>query len=188
MPGERAYKVKELLGHEEYRSIRIKKYNLKRKQAKKQIVIDKFQVKAAVEALVKFEETHQSSLLLEEPGFVYLEIVTSKVQEQHSVRPVQVELPHPIYTEEYNSKFAIIVTDPQTQYTEKIQDMNIPLVAEVIGYEKLKKEFAAKKDKKSLLYNFDLFFCDWRIYNILRKPTGSLFYERKKIPFPIDCE
>lgn len=66
--------------------------------------------------------------------------------------------------------------------------MDIPLIAEVIGYEKLKKEFAAKKDKKSLLYNFDLFFCDWRIYNILRKPTGSIFYERKKIPFPIDCE
>ena len=26
----------------------------------------------------------------------------------------------------------------------------------------------------------DLFFCDWKIYNLLRKCLGKLFYEKKK--------
>ena len=186
--GERPYKVKTLLGHEEYKTIFDKEYNARRKQTSKLVNIDKFQVKAALDALVKFEEKHETNTLLEEPGFIYLEIVTNKVPEHHSIRPVQVSLPHPIYTEAFNSKFAIIASDPAQEFTDKIQDMDIPMIGEVIGYEKLKKEFTGKKDKRSLIYNFDLFFCDWRIYNLLRKPTGSLFYERKKIPFPIDCE
>ena len=39
-----------------------------------------------------------------------------------------------------------------------------------------------------LLASNDLFFCDWKIYNILRQPLGKIFYEKKKFPFPIDCE
>lgn len=33
-----------------------------------------------------------------------------------------------------------------------------------------------------------MFFCDWKIYNLLRQPLGKLFYEQKKYPFPIDCD
>ncbi len=26
----------------------------------------------------------------------------------------------------------------------------------------------------------DLFFCDWKLYNLLRQPLGKMFYEKKK--------
>jgi ribosome biogenesis protein UTP30 len=39
-----------------------------------------------------------------------------------------------------------------------------------------------------LLSGNDLFFCDWKIYNLLRQPLGKVFYDKKKYPFPIDCE
>ena len=41
------------------------------------------------------------------------------------------KLPHPIYTEENQSKFAIIVRDPQRDFKDKIQNLNIPLIAKV---------------------------------------------------------
>lgn len=57
-----------------------------------------------------------------------------------------------------------------------------------MGYDKINKKFPTTKEKNKLVYSHDLFFCDYRIYDILRKPTGNAFYKRKKIPFPIDCE
>lgn len=54
------------------------------------------------------------------------------------------------------------------------------MLSEVIGYERLKKNYQQVKDKLSLLSQNDLFFCDWKVYNLLRKPLGKLFYEKKK--------
>lgn len=65
--------------------------------------------------------------------------------------------------------------------------MKIPIVEKVIGYTKLNKKFPTYKDKHKLFYAYDLFFCDYKIYDLLRKPLGKVFYERKKIPYPIDC-
>ena len=53
-------------------------------------------------------------------------------------------------------------------------------MSEVLGYERAKKHFRNNKDKLALLNGNDMFFCDWKIYNLLRKPLGKLFYEKKK--------
>lgn len=62
------------------------------------------------------------------------------------------------------------------------------MVSEAIGYERAKKHFRDNKEKLKLMSANDAFFCDWKIYNLLRKPLGKLFYEKKRYPFPIDCE
>jgi hypothetical protein len=54
------------------------------------------------------------------------------------------------------------------------------MVSEVIGYERAKKHFRDNKEKLKLLNANDTFFCDWKIYNLLRKPLGKLFYEKKR--------
>jgi ribosome biogenesis protein UTP30 len=180
--------VQPLLDYEQYLELKSKRYNRYRKEVIRQIVLDKFQVKKAVEALKAFEESHQSDELFENEGFVYLEVVLAVVPEEYSIKPVQIPLPVPIYSEQFNTRSAIFVTDPQREYKDRLQDLSVPTVAKVIGYEKLKKNYKLLKDKRSLLYSYDLFFCDWRIYNLLRKPAGKLFYERKKFPFPIDCQ
>jgi hypothetical protein len=58
--------------------------------------------------------------------------------------------------------------------------MNVPLLSETVGYERAKKHFRNNKEKLKLLNANDLFFCDWKIYNLLRKPLGKLFYEKKR--------
>jgi len=104
----------------------------------------------------------------------------AQVPEQYSIRPIQIELPIPIYSEKYNSRFAVFTSDPESDFTNKIQDLNLPLLTEAIGYERSKKHFRDNRDKLKLLNANDLFFCDWKIYNLLRKPLGKLFYEKKR--------
>lgn len=50
----------------------------------------------------------------------------------------------------------------------------------VIGYTNLIKKHGMYEDKRKLCKEFDLFFCDYRIYDLLRKPMGKFFYEKKK--------
>jgi hypothetical protein len=70
--------------------------------------------------------------------------------------------------------------DPETEFTNLIQNMNLPLLSETVGYERAKKHFRNNKEKLKLLNANDIFFCDWKIYNLLRKPLGKLFYEKKR--------
>lgn len=64
--------------------------------------------------------------------------------------------------------------------------MDVDCIAKVQGYGKLIKKFPTFKDRRNLCNDFDLFFCDYKIYNLLSRHTGREFYQRKKIPFPLD--
>jgi ribosome biogenesis protein UTP30 len=96
-------------------------------------------------------------------------------------------LPVPIYSADNQTRFAVISSDPARAYKDKIENLNLPCVAKVIGYSKLKKNYPTYNDKRKLAYEFDGFFCDYKIYNLLRKPLGKVFYERKKYVFPVIC-
>jgi len=73
----------------------------------------------------------------------------------------------------------LIVKDPANQFRKKIEDFNIPTIAKVIGYTEL-DDYPTYKDKRELFYAYDLFFVDYRIYGIIKKQTGQVFYQRKK--------
>ena len=53
----------------------------------------------------------------------------------------------------------------------------------MIGYERVKKELKENKDKLKLISGNEMFFCDWKIYNLLRQPLGKAFYDKKKYFF-----
>ena len=63
--------------------------------------------------------------------------------------------------------------------------MDLPCVAKVLSYKKLMKDFSQFKDKRELFNEYDLFFADSRVYKMLPKCLGKLFYSRKKFPFPL---
>lgn len=176
--------------YSEFVKVNTVKYMKIRNTTIKKLAIDKNLVKKASKALLAHYQSSKKSNNLLDSGddFIYLEIVLSQVPTQYTIRPVQISLPHPIYSPEYQSQFAVIARDPQREYKDKIQDLKIPTIAKVIGYSKLSKKYPQYGDKRKLAQEFDLFFCDYRIYNLLARPTGKAFYERKKIPFPIDCE
>lgn len=63
--------------------------------------------------------------------------------------------------------------------------MNVPCIAKVIGYDKLKRNFRQYKDKRQLLKDYDAFLADLRVYKMLPELLGKEFYQRKKYPCPI---
>jgi ribosome biogenesis protein UTP30 len=166
------------------------KYNRIRRRTIEVLKVDKYQVKKAIKALIThYNNTKNKNQLLDSnDDFIYLEIILSEVPTQYSIRPLQIKLPVPIYSPENQSRFCVFSRDPQREFKDKIQDLNVPCIGKVVGYTKLVKKYPQFVDRRKLFHEFDLFFCDYRLYNLLRKPTGKVFYSGKKIPFPIDCE
>ena len=175
--------IEKYLPHDRYMLRRSKVHQKRKEQAIGFIKLDKDQVKKAVSALKKFiNKTKNVKDLFKagNEGFLYLEVDMGQVPENVSVRPIQIPLPHPIYGEQYNSRFAVFSRDPESDYAKVVEDLEVPLLSEVIGYDRAKKHFRDNREKLKLLNANDLFFCDWRIYNLLRKPLGKLFYEKKR--------
>lgn len=165
-------------------------YNQLRKRTIQKIKLDKELIKKAAKSLIKYHSgsKKQNDLLDQDDDFIYIEIVLSKVPEEFSIRPLQIALPVPIYGAEQGTKFCIFTKDPQREYKDKVKNLEIPTVARIMGYSKIDKKFPTYKDKLKLFYSYDLFFVDYTIYDLIRKPTGKIFYERKKIPSPINCK
>ena len=69
--------------------------------------------------------------------------------------------------------------DPPESFRKKIEDLSIPTIAKVIGFTEL-ANYPTYKDKRELFYAYDLFFVDYKIYGIIKKQTGQVFYQRKK--------
>jgi len=42
----------------------------------------------------------------------------------------------------------LIVKDPESDFKKQIEDMDIPCIAEVIGFDRLKRDFRQFKDKR----------------------------------------
>ena len=63
--------------------------------------------------------------------------------------------------------------------------MDVPCIAKVIGFDKLKRNFMQFKDKRALLKEYDTFLADLRIYKMLPDCLGREFYRGKKFPCPL---
>jgi len=79
----------------------------------------------------------------------------------------------------------LIVKDPESDFKRQIEDMNIPCIAEVIGFDRLRREYREFKDKRKLLRDFDFFLADIRIYKMLPEVLGKEFYSKKAFPCPV---
>ena len=61
----------------------------------------------------------------------------------------------------------------------------MPCIAEIIGYDRLERDFKQFKDKRLLLNDFDVFLADLRIYKMLPECLGKEFYNKKVYPYPL---
>ena len=109
----------------------------------------------------------------------------TQVPVRPSPKPMQIVLPNSFTNSEQNSRVCVFVKDPVDDFKEKIQDLDIPCIAKVIGYDKLKREYKQYKDKKALLKEYDMFLSDLRVYKMLPECLGKDFYEKKKYPYPL---
>ena len=98
---------------------------------------------------------------------------------------MQIEVPKPFHSEKNMTRVCIFVKDPETEIKALLNDLKVPCVAEVIGFDRLSRDFRQFKDKRQLLRDYDLFLADIRIYKMLPEKLGKEFYTKKAFPCPI---
>ena len=170
---------------------KLKNEELYKKYLKKSIKKIKFDTKLVKNAakLIKLYAKHQNekdalNLLGEEDKFITVNILLSEIPSRYSPKPLRIPIPHPIYGPKYDTRACLFIKDPEREFLDKIEDLNIPCLAKCITYNKLKKEYERYHDKKDLINEFDLFLTDIRLYKMLPKPLGKFFYQQKKFPYP----
>jgi len=103
------------------------------------------QVITAAKALQKYYKSNQEkgkkNLLQEEDAYVHLNFTLTQVPAKPTPRPLQVKIAKPFNTEKHNSRVCIFVKDPETDFRKQIENMKIPCIAEVIGFDRLKRDF-----------------------------------------------
>ena len=168
--------------------MRAELYNQVYLATKKVVKLNRELIKKAVQNLKSFSEEKKSTaknLLEEEDDYIHVTITLAAVPLKFSPRPIQIPLKYPIYGPKCLTHACLIVKDPQRKYKDLAHELDVPCLAKIVGYEKLLKNFKQYKDRRQLIHEFDLFFCDKRIYPMLPKVTGSFFYKKKKFPYPI---
>jgi len=61
---------------------------------------------------------------------------------------MQVEVPKPFYSKDHDTRVCFIVKDPESEFKKIIADLDIPCVADVIGFDRLRREYREFKDKR----------------------------------------
>mmetsp|Transcript_366 Transcript_366/g.490 ORF Transcript_366/g.490 Transcript_366/m.490 type:complete len:263 (-) Transcript_366:174-962(-) len=149
----------------------------------KQVVLAAKALKAYVKK--QAESVAERALLTDEDQTISVSFTLTRVPTNPSPKPHMVKIDHPYLTEDQRSRVCVIVKDPARAFKDQIQSLNIPCIAKVIGYDKLKRNFKQFKDKRQLLKDYDAFLADLRVYKMLPELMGKEFYQRKKYPCPI---
>lgn len=144
---------------------------------------------AALTALLQ-QQSNPKDLLDNPHQFLYMTIELNNLPDFFTQRPLQLPLPHPIYTRAFNSRICMIVKDPQRAWKEKLDASGLKQTAlsKVVSIEKLGKKYGQFKDRRALLREFDLFLADVRVFRMLPERTGKDFYRTKKTPVLLDLE
>ena len=82
-----------------------------------------------------------TQLLNDEDQTVHVTFTMTQVPTNPSPKPQMIAIDNPFTTEEQNSRVAVIVKDPAREFKDQIQRLNIPCIAKVIGFDKLKRNF-----------------------------------------------
>uniref|UniRef100_A0A4W5L340 Ribosomal L1 domain-containing protein 1 n=1 Tax=Hucho hucho TaxID=62062 RepID=A0A4W5L340_9TELE len=158
------------------------------------LVLDRVQVKKAVQALQAFLKTKSTpdSLLLDESQHLSLLFTLWKIPKQ--AQTIRIPLPHGIRTETDEvclfTRDEPNMTPDQTQrfYKKLLSERGVKNVTEVIPYKTLRTEYKPFEAKRRLLGNFDMFLSDDRVRRLLSSHIGKHFYERKKEPLSVNLQ
>ena len=146
--------------------------------------LDSKQVLKAVKALKKHSASQKKGPIEDEPR-INLTFSLTKVPLKPSPKPVLIELAKPLHSADTNSRICLIVKDPEQETKDVLAKLEVPTIADVIGVDRLKREFKQYKDKRALLADFDGFLADLRVYKMLPEIMGKNFYTKKQYPAPI---
>ncbi|XP_071319561.1 ribosomal L1 domain-containing protein 1 isoform X2 [Trachinotus anak] len=161
---------------------------------KTEVVLDRAQVKKAVQALQAFLKTKSTgdSLFLDDTQHISLLFTLWKIPK--AAQTIRIPLPHGqrpdtdeicLFTRDEPN-----MTSEQTQrfYKKLLEAKGVKSISEIIPYKVLRTEYKPYEAKRRLLGNFDMFLSDDRIRRLLPSHLGKHFYERKKEPLSVNLQ
>lgn len=116
---------------------------------------------------------------------VYLQLTISHLNPVSKVKPVRINLPHPLHTPGEPS-VCLLVKDPQREYKDLLTSEKIKCISRVVGVTKLKGKFKPFDARRALVQENDIFLADSRIVPTLPNLCGKVFFDAKKNPITVD--
>ncbi|KAK6915996.1 Ribosomal protein L1/ribosomal biogenesis protein [Dillenia turbinata] len=163
--------------------------------AKSQTRVSRETIERAVNSLLKWnsaKSNSEKSKLLEEDDYVYLILTLKKIPARPRTNPFKISLPHPLHTPSASLAGLCLIIDDRTKSKitseiakKKIKSEDIP-VSKVLKLSKLKSDYKPFEAKRKLCDSYDLFLVDKGIVPLLPKMLGKKFFNKKKIPIPVD--
>jgi ribosome biogenesis protein UTP30 len=152
--------------------------------------LDRAQVHKAVVALLTHVERTRANNLLDDDALPIHVLVGTKavpkaVGKATQDKAVPLPLPYPFVSLD-TAEICLITKDPQRTYKDKLAAAG--LRAKVIGVSKLKKKYHPYEAKRELCASYDVFLADHSVLPMLPPLLGKVFYEKKKLPTPVDLK
>ena len=122
---------------------------------------------------------------MNEKSMLYLTLLVNTLPEKVNIKPTRIEIPNGIYSGP-EKQYCMIVSD---EFKKKFKDqLSDPSLSKwkFLRYDKLRRNYKTYSEKRALFDSYDLFFCEGRVYMLIKKMLGKKFYARKKYPFPIE--
>eukprot|EP00325_Prymnesiales_sp_UTEX-LB-985_P002489 CAMPEP_0174694222 /NCGR_PEP_ID=MMETSP1094-20130205/832_1 /TAXON_ID=156173 /ORGANISM="Chrysochromulina brevifilum, Strain UTEX LB 985" /LENGTH=350 /DNA_ID=CAMNT_0015890379 /DNA_START=24 /DNA_END=1076 /DNA_ORIENTATION=- len=148
--------------------------------------LDGMQVARAVRALLTHVKRERGGLLDEEPPIHVLmstKQMPKAVGKAKADKAVPLPLPHPFVSLD-DAEICLITKDPQREFKDKLAALG--LRAKVIGVSKLKKKYHPYEAKRELMKAYGVFLADARVLPMLPPLLGKAFFEKKRMPTPVD--
>ncbi|KAJ2587989.1 proteasome-interacting protein cic1, partial [Coemansia sp. RSA 1722] len=146
-------------------------------------------VTKASKALLKYAEKQKAekpgnNLLEDDAEPIHMLVVVKHLSRKRKMTPCRIPLRNPIY-DETKSVCVITKTSTSAEVAEKLEELSIPQIQEIISVEKLSKEYKPYEARRQLMSMHDLFLADHRVLHSLPKHLGSKFFKTKKFPLPV---
>ncbi|XP_004207331.2 ribosomal L1 domain-containing protein 1 isoform X1 [Hydra vulgaris] len=145
------------------------------------------QVRLAIKALLshlsqKSDDQKKKDELFENDEHVWLILSVNKIPIIKK-KPKKIPLPH-----SFNgcNDVCLITKEPGKVVKAALREKGVVSIKKVISLTKLRKEYKTFQLKRQLLSLFDVFLCDDRIYPLVLKTLGKVFFKRKREPIPVN--
>ncbi|XP_068610710.1 ribosomal L1 domain-containing protein 1 isoform X2 [Brachionichthys hirsutus] len=162
--------------------------------AEQEPVLDRVQVKKAVQALQAFLKTRSTKESLFPDDAQPISVLFTFWRIPKEPQTIRIPLPHGQRTDTEEvclfTRDEPKMTPEQTQrfYKKLLEERGVKNITEVIPYKVLKTEYKPFEAKRRLLGNFAMFVSDDRIRRLLPSHLGKHFYLRKKEPLTVNLQ
>eukprot|EP00033_Pygsuia_biforma_P000961 GCRY01001103.1.p1 GENE.GCRY01001103.1~~GCRY01001103.1.p1 ORF type:complete len:332 (-),score=84.77 GCRY01001103.1:12-911(-) len=152
--------------------------------------VDQAQVEKAVDALLAYEkktksESNKNDLLNFDMDYIILQIGLKKIPYKNRAKPYLIPVAKSLFDGE-DDEICLLTKDPVEEYEELLEENNVTFINKCISVTQLRNQYKEYEEKRKLSALYDLFLADDRIVPLLPHLIGKKFFEKKKIPIPVN--